>query len=188
MPGLIEFVAQSAGMVEGGTLPDTRLAALNEVWKAFSLFFASVPEDLRELSSLRLGWPSIQYSASRCPVTVCTAANSDTGPGSELLSTIYSAHARYNAPAVVCDVSTSRIQGGYWDTPKHNEGHIGDVDKASSWGDGWGKANPGNETADISEVVLIVDLATVCTNIDGDTGRGTCMARALTRSGYHDDG
>jgi len=47
MPGLIEFVAQSAGMVEGGTLPDTRLAALNEVWKAFSLFFASVPEDLR---------------------------------------------------------------------------------------------------------------------------------------------
>ena len=49
LPGLIEFVAQSAGMVEGGTLPDTRLAALNEVWKAFSLFFASVPEDLREL-------------------------------------------------------------------------------------------------------------------------------------------
>lgn len=48
MPGLIEFVAQSAGMVEGGTLPDTRLAALNEVWKAFSLFFTSVPEDLRE--------------------------------------------------------------------------------------------------------------------------------------------
>jgi len=47
MPGLIEFVAQSPGMVEGGTLPDTRLAALNEVWKAFSLFFASVPEDSR---------------------------------------------------------------------------------------------------------------------------------------------
>jgi len=55
MPGLIEFVAQSAGMVEGGTLPDTRLAALNEVWKAFSLFFASVPDDLRELSLPRLG-------------------------------------------------------------------------------------------------------------------------------------
>ena len=48
MPGLIEFVAQSAGMVEGGTLPERRLAALNEVWKAFSLFFGSVPEDLRE--------------------------------------------------------------------------------------------------------------------------------------------
>jgi len=53
MPGLIEFIAQSAGMVEGGTLPDARLAALNEVWKAFSLFFASVPEDLRESSRLR---------------------------------------------------------------------------------------------------------------------------------------
>jgi len=54
MPGLIEFVAQSAGMVEGGTLSDTRLAALDEVWKAFSLFFASVPEDLRESSKVRL--------------------------------------------------------------------------------------------------------------------------------------
>lgn len=54
MPGLIEFVAQSAGMVEGGALPETRLTALNEVWKAFSLFFASVPEDFREL--LEHGW------------------------------------------------------------------------------------------------------------------------------------
>lgn len=54
MPGLIEFVAQSAGMVERGTLPAVRLAALNEVWKAFSLFFASVPEDLREFPGLRL--------------------------------------------------------------------------------------------------------------------------------------
>lgn len=47
MPGLIEFVAQSAGTVEGGILPETRLTALNEVWKAFSLFFSSVPEALR---------------------------------------------------------------------------------------------------------------------------------------------
>jgi len=171
MPGLIEFVAQSAGMVEGGTLPDTRLAALNEVWKAFSLFFASVPEDLRELPSLRSGWSNIQYSASRCPVAVCTAANSDTGPGSELLPAIYTAHTRYNTPAVVCDVSTSRLQGSYRDTPKRDERYIGDVDKASSWRNGWGKANPGNETTDISEVVLIIDLNTVCTCIDGDTDR-----------------
>lgn len=56
MPGLIEFVAQSGGMVEGDTLPETRLAALKEVWTAFSLFFASVPEDLRELSELRSEW------------------------------------------------------------------------------------------------------------------------------------
>ena len=158
MPGLIEFVAQSAGMVEGGTLPDTRLAALNEVWKAFSLFFGSVPEDLRELSSPRSGWPNIQYSASRCPAVVCTATHSDTRLGSELFSAVYTAHARYNAPAVICDISTSRLQGSYRDTPKHDEGYIGDVDKASSWRDGRGKANPGSETTDISEVVLIVDL------------------------------
>jgi hypothetical protein len=60
MPGLVEFVAQSAGMIEGGTLPETRLAALNEVWKAFSLFFASVSEDLRESSEWRRNYPSVQ--------------------------------------------------------------------------------------------------------------------------------
>jgi len=89
---------------------------------------------------------------------VCAAANSDTGPGSELLSAIHTTHTRNNAPAVVCDISTSRFQGSYQFTPKYDEGYIGDVDKASSWRDEWDKANSGSEAADISEVVLIVDL------------------------------
>jgi len=161
MPGLIEFVAQSAGMVEGGTLPDTRLAALNEVWRAFSLFFASVPEDLRELFGPRSDWPSVEYVVSRSPVAVCAAANSNTSAGSESLAAVHTTHTGYNTPAVLCDVSTSRLQGSHWDTRKHHEGYIGDVDKASSWRDGRGKANPGDETTDISEIVLIVDLNTV---------------------------
>lgn len=100
-------------------------------------------------------------SASRCPVVVCTAANSDTGPRPELLSAIHTSHARHNTPVVVCDISTSRLQGSHRDTPEHDEGYIGDVDKASSWRNGRSEANPGNETSDISEVVLIVDLNTV---------------------------
>lgn len=191
MPGLIEFVAQSAGMVEGGTLPDTRLAALNEVWKAFSLFFASVPEDLRELPGLGLDWSSIQHSTSRCSIAVCTAANGDTDPGSELLSAICTTHTRYNAPTVVCDISTSRLQGSHRDTPKQDEGYTGVDDKASSWRNGRDKTDPSNETTDISEVVLISNLNTVCyyvlTSADGDTRPGTCISRALIGNGYHDD-
>jgi len=161
MPGLIEFVAQSAGMTEGGTLPDTRLAALNEVWKAFSLFFASVPEDLSELFGPRPDLPSVQYVVSRSPIAVCAAANSNPSARSEPFAAVHIARTGYNTPAVLCDVSTSRLQGSHRDTPKYHEGYIGDVDKASSWRDGWGKANPGDEAADISEIVLIVDLNAV---------------------------
>ena len=85
------------------------------------------------------------------------APNSDTGAGSELLAAVHATHTGYNAPAVVCDIGTSRLQRSYWDTPKHHEGYLGDVDKASGWRNGRGKANAGGETADISEVVLIVD-------------------------------
>lgn len=88
---------------------------------------------------------------------MCTAANSDACTRPKLLSAIHTPHSRYNAPAVVCDISTSSLQGSYRDTPECHEGYIGDVDKASSWRDGRGKANSGNKTADISEVVLIVD-------------------------------
>ena len=131
MPGLIEFVAQSAGMVEGGTLPDTRLAALNEVWKAFSLFFASVPEDLREWPGLRLDWASIHDATSRCPIAVCVAANGDAGPRSELCAAVHATHARHNAPTIICDISTNRLQGSYRDTTEHDEGYIGAIDKTS---------------------------------------------------------
>lgn len=173
-------------MVEGGTLPETRLAALNEVWKAFSLFFASVPEDFRELSELRSGWPKVEYSFSRCTVAVRAAADSDTGTGSELLVVVVpTAHARDNAPVVVCDISAGRFQGSHRDTPKYDEGYIGDVDKTSSWRDGRCKANTGDKTTDIAEVFLIVDhLNTIFTCVEaGEAGGGS---RVL--SGYHEDG
>ena len=108
--------------------------------------------------------PGAQHSYSRCTVVVCPIADSDTGTGSKLLTAVHTAYARYNAPAVVCDISPSRVQGGYWDALEHHEGHIGDVDQTSGWRDGRGKTNSGNETADIAEVVLIVDLHATCTS------------------------
>jgi len=141
-----------------------RLAALNEVWKAFSLFFASVPEDLRELFEPRSDPARRSIFSLRCTIVVCPIADSDTGTGSKLLAAIHTAYAGYNTPAVVCNISTSRVQGGYCDVLKHHEGRIGDVDQTSSWRDGRDKANSGIETANIVEVVLIVDLHTACTS------------------------
>ena len=117
--------------------------------------------------------PGAQHSSSRCAIVVCPIADSDTGTGSKLLTAVHIAYAGYNAPAVVCDIGTSRIQGSYRDALKHHEGHIGDVDQTSSWRDGRGKTNSGSETADIVEVVLIVDLYTACGSLvsTGITGR-----------------
>lgn len=122
---------------------------------------------------------------------MCAVADGDTGPGSELLPAVYTTHARYNTPAVVCNISTSCLQGSHWDTPKYDEGYIGDVDKASSRGDEWDKASSGSEAADISEVVLTVDLKIhmyLCGQAGISTGERSCASRAPIRSGCHDDG
>lgn len=125
---------------------------------------------------------------------MCAAANSDAGPGSELLSAIHTTHTRHNAPAVVCDISASRLQGSYRDTPEYDKGYIGDVDKASGWRDEWDKASSGSEAADISEVILIVDLeylcGQACWNVACDgLARNTERHFASRASiGYHDDG
>jgi len=134
--------------------------------------------------------PGVQYSSSRCSVVVCPAANSDTGTGSKLLTAVHTAYTGYNALTNICNISTSRVQGGYRDTFKHHAGHIGDVNQASGWRDGRGKANSGSETADITEVVLIVDLHTArspCNlDFDRDHGAGMRASRARMGDGYHD--
>ena len=108
--------------------------------------------------------PGVHYSSSRCTIVVCPIADSDTGTGSKLFAAVHTAYAGYNTPSVVCDISTSRVQGGHWDALKHHQGRIGDVDQTSSWRDGRGKAYSGSEAADFVEVVLIVDLDTACTS------------------------
>lgn len=87
---------------------------------------------------------------------MCAAPDGDTGPGSKLFTAVAAAHTRDNTLAVICDVSTGRIQGSHRHTPKCYEGHVGDVGEAGARGDGWNKANTGDETADIPEVFLIM--------------------------------
>ncbi|RDB24443.1 HEAT repeat-containing protein 5B [Hypsizygus marmoreus] len=47
IPGLIEYVAKVAPLVNDGTVSESQVTAIGEVWKAFSAFFASVPENHR---------------------------------------------------------------------------------------------------------------------------------------------
>jgi len=47
LPGLIEYIAKMAPLVSDGSITEPHAAAIGEVWKAFSAFFAAVPEDHR---------------------------------------------------------------------------------------------------------------------------------------------
>lgn len=48
MPGLVEYIAKVATSVHDSTITESQAIAVAEVWKAFSTFFASVPDDKRE--------------------------------------------------------------------------------------------------------------------------------------------
>jgi hypothetical protein len=48
IPGLIEYIAKMAPLVSDGSITEPHAAAIGEVWKAFSAFFASVSEAHRE--------------------------------------------------------------------------------------------------------------------------------------------
>lgn len=54
MPGLIEYIAKMAPLVNDGSVSETQVAAIGEVWKAFSAFFASVAEDHSEINNLMI--------------------------------------------------------------------------------------------------------------------------------------
>lgn len=48
LPGMIEYIAKIAPLINDGTNEETKAAAaIGEVWKAFSAFFTSVPEEQR---------------------------------------------------------------------------------------------------------------------------------------------
>jgi hypothetical protein len=52
IPSLIEYVAKMAPLFADGSISETQVAAVGEVWKAFSALFALVPEHHRELVML----------------------------------------------------------------------------------------------------------------------------------------
>ena len=54
LPGLVEFIAKMAPLLNDGNISDARTAAVGEVWKAFSAFFSSIPENQRTLIAVLL--------------------------------------------------------------------------------------------------------------------------------------
>lgn len=66
LPGLIEFTAKVSPSVLDNTITENLLAALGEVWKAFSGFLTSVPEDLsKEPSCHSLECPLMRHRICR---------------------------------------------------------------------------------------------------------------------------
>ncbi|KAJ3575515.1 hypothetical protein NP233_g1065 [Leucocoprinus birnbaumii] len=69
MPGLVEFVAKVAPAVHDDSVTESQTIAVTEVWKAFSTFFASVPEDKRpQLLAVLL--PTLSLLLSRSTGTI----------------------------------------------------------------------------------------------------------------------
>lgn len=50
VPGLIEYIAKLAPIVNDGSVRDVQVAAIGEVWKAFSALYGSTQEQHRKCS------------------------------------------------------------------------------------------------------------------------------------------
>ena len=47
IPGMVQYISKMAPLAHEGSIPEPRIAAAGEVWKAFSAFFASKLEPRR---------------------------------------------------------------------------------------------------------------------------------------------
>jgi HEAT repeat-containing protein 5 len=65
IPSLIEYVAKIAPLVFDGSISEPQVAAVGEVWKAFSAFFASIAENHRKLRNATAKVSRSLYK--RCP-------------------------------------------------------------------------------------------------------------------------
>ncbi|KAG6887575.1 hypothetical protein C0992_011744, partial [Termitomyces sp. T32_za158] len=70
IPGLVEYVAKMAPLVQDGTVTEGQITAIGEVWKAFSAFFSSTPEIHRvRLLGVLLPTIALLLSTSQVPAT-----------------------------------------------------------------------------------------------------------------------
>ena len=51
LPALIEYISKMAPLMDDGSISEQHLTAIGEVWKAFTVLFASLPEDQRKFST-----------------------------------------------------------------------------------------------------------------------------------------
>ncbi|KAG5653101.1 hypothetical protein H0H81_002326 [Sphagnurus paluster] len=77
IPGLIEYIAKMAPLVQDGTISEPQVAAVGEVWKAFSAFFASTAEVHR-----------VRLLGVLLPTIALLLSNSQTAPSPVTTQTI----------------------------------------------------------------------------------------------------
>ncbi|KAF7355790.1 Clathrin-coated vesicle protein [Mycena sanguinolenta] len=105
IPGLIEYIAKMAPLVSDGSITEAHAAAIGEVWKAFSAFFASVSEAHRT-RLLGILLPTITLLLTNPQAT----ATSVTAPSiKELLAYATSSPAAFKEAAGKLDPATREV-------------------------------------------------------------------------------
>ncbi|KAJ6450153.1 clathrin-coated vesicle protein [Mycena sanguinolenta] len=105
IPGLIEYIAKMAPLVSDGSITEPHAAAIGEVWKAFSAFFASVSEAHRT-RLLGILLPTITLLLTNPQA----AATSVTAPSvKELLAYATSSPAAFKEAAAKLDPATREV-------------------------------------------------------------------------------
>ncbi|KAG6857124.1 hypothetical protein H0H87_009256 [Tephrocybe sp. NHM501043] len=105
IPGLIEYVAKVAPSVHDGSVTELQVAAVGEVWKAFSTFFSSTPEPHRvRLLGVLLPTISLLLSTSQASMTPVVSHTV-----SQLLQYATSAPAAFKEAAAKFDINTREL-------------------------------------------------------------------------------
>ena len=143
-----------------GSITEPQAAAIGEIWKAFSIFFNTVSEDLRESLFLYLTHFSSSYIQRRCTCPRCLTTHHFPPPRQQWCGHTRTErvdiHTGYSPAAYVRYSLSYWVQRGCWEAGSCDEGVVGDVDSESS---GWcaGDADSaGCEAADIASFVLVL--------------------------------
>jgi hypothetical protein len=122
IPGLIEYIAKIAPLVADGSISESQIAAVGEVWKAFSAFFASVPENHRKCGCVTAHQHNL--SCKRCSA-IGNCASHDCTLVIQLPNKYNSSYNTHHLPvALVCNLVTLCLQGSSEQTRHFNTGAL----------------------------------------------------------------
>jgi hypothetical protein len=163
IPALVEFIAKMVPLVHEGSITESQAAAIGEIWKAFSIFFSTVSEDLRQcflslFLSLTLFSSSCIQRRCTCPWRLIT--HHFPRPRQQWCGHTRTErvdiHAGYSPAAYVRYSLSCGVQRGCWEAGSCYEGVVGDVDSESSGRRAGDASSAGCEAADIASLVLVL--------------------------------
>ena len=160
IPALVEFIAKMAPLVHEGSITEPQAAAIGEIWKAFSIFFSTVSEDLRECFLSLFLFSQAHTLQRRCTCPRCLITHHYPPPRQQCCGHTSTErvdiHTGYSPAAYVRYSLTCGVQGGCWEAGSCDEGVVGDVDSESGRRCAGDAGSAGCEAADIASLVLVL--------------------------------